>query len=115
MLTHKRVEMMIKKRHAYPTIEAFRLYAQKAKRLLDDDQKEKYAQKKFKEAMADLKRNVDRLVRVSNAYDFVFDNFILGKPADEAKSHFQVCEDILNTESIRLRKELKIDVVDVGD
>ena len=110
MLTHKRVLMMIKKRHAYPTIEAFRLYAQKAKRLLDDDQKEKYAQKKFKEAMADLKRNVDRLVKVSNAYDFVFDSFILDKPASETKRHFQTCEEILNDKSHELREALKISV-----
>ena len=115
MLTHKSVENLIKKRHAYPTIEAFRLYAQRTKRLMDDDQKEKYAQRKFKDAMRELKLNVDRLVKVSNAYDYVFDNFILDKPADEAKAHFQVCEEVLNTESIRLRKELKIDVVDAGE
>lgn len=110
MLTEEKVEKLIKKRRLWPTLEAFEALSKKAKRFQDDDQRKAWAERKYKEALGDTRRNIKKLVAVSNAYDFVFDNFILDKPASDQKRHFQVCEEILNDRSAELREALKISV-----
>jgi len=108
MLTEQSVENIMKNRGVYPTIKAVTASADKEKFFSDEKKRQEWIDRKYKRAIREVSANIKRLVRVSNAYDFVFDNFIAGKPASEEKKHFQTCEDILNTKGIEIRKALNI-------
>lgn len=92
MLTKEKVLEMVKKKGVMPQESQFK------------------DNKKYKKKIKEIERKSERLALVSNAYDWMFDNYILDKN-HEGKRYCQLCEELLNEEGKKIRIELKINIV----